>query len=96
MLTLGNKAHEGDKRQEEVSCVNTLNYTKRMERDFIRSSQLLENKGVGQSAKLSVAKSVAVDDELENKQLSDVISTWSSLPPHIREVILLLVRQHVQ
>jgi hypothetical protein len=60
------------------------------------SYKSLPSQGLGQSAKLDAIKSVIVCDDSANEQLSNVVSAWSALPPYIRGVILLLVRQHVK
>ena len=63
--------------------------------DTVTVSALQDN-GLEQSAMLGGVKSGVVCESPENEQLSDVISAWSSLPSHIREAILLLVRQYIR
>ena len=55
-----------------------------------------KQRGLGQSAQSGGVKSGVICENLENEPLSDVVSAWSFLPPHIRDAILLLVRQYVQ
>ena len=63
--------------------------------DTVAVSPLYDN-NLEQSLMLGGVKCGVINDELENEQLSDVISAWSMLPPNIQEAILLLVRQYAQ
>jgi len=60
------------------------------------SISALSDNSLGQFQKSGVIKSVIICNDLENKQVSDVVSAWPSLPPNIKEAILLLVRQQFQ
>jgi len=89
-------ALNGKNRQQKASCVNSLNYHSGGQ--GIRHSvyKCLQGKRLEQSEKSGVIKSVIDCDTLANKQLSDVISAWSILPPNIRNAVLLLIQQYVQ
>ena len=64
-----------------------------MERDYVQFPQLIAVSEFRKTDKIANTKSGTVS---ENEHLSAIVSAWSSLPPHIQEVILLLIRQYVQ
>ena len=60
------------------------------------SCKSLQKQDLEELLKSGVIKSVIITGDPENEQLFDVVSAWSSLPPNIREAIILLVQQYVQ